>query len=108
VLCLRYRYLRDTVEGLSSKDDPVLFESCLNAIESQIRAHPPDLEDIGESIARRLLNAQNHFALDNFESVRQTSLVALLVELPSKVLPHKLDNTPITYETDPPTVWSSD
>ena len=72
-------------EALLTKDNALLQETALKAVEQLVKARPPDLQEVCLEVVKVLLHLSDSFGLPEFSSLRQKALVTLAVECPQQV-----------------------
>ena len=73
------------MEGLFEEQDMDLFEACFMGLEPLIKRRAHGLLDCGVELAKILLSLENRFCLQDFDTVKMQTLVALCCEEPITV-----------------------
>ncbi|XP_041818548.1 telomere length regulation protein TEL2 homolog [Chelmon rostratus] len=73
------RYLRDCLETLISSEDPVRVELSLRAVEGLVRKNVFAAREISVQLTKVLLHLEDKYSINGFLSLRQATMVALIV-----------------------------
>lgn len=72
-------YVRDCLEILISSEDAARVELALNVTESLVRKNPFATKEISVQMTKVLLHIENKYSIENFQTLRQATMVALAV-----------------------------
>ncbi|CAO3631131.1 unnamed protein product [Mucor hiemalis] len=87
-------FIRDVIRYLKDKSDPLKLEIGLNAAEQVVREKTGVGSELSESaveLARNLISVPETFEIDNFQTLVQNALIALIVGVPETVTQSVID-----------------
>ncbi|XP_071796537.1 telomere length regulation protein TEL2 homolog [Asterias amurensis] len=78
-------YIRDCIEGLTTKENRELTEASLKVAEKLVRARPDDLKEVSVAFVKVLLHLEDIYEIDDFTILRHSAMVAATVHCPVMV-----------------------